>query len=194
MNTEKNGFKLNIPNALSLYRLCSFPFVLFVIFTHHQLLFIWLFSINLVTDILDGFIARTFNMKTKTGAKLDSYADIGSVILAVAGVYMFRWDGFAANPFPFFLYLFFYFFSLIYGFIKYKQIPGFHMYSFKFMGYLQGSFLFVTFVFGFNDLFYSITMYLGVLACIEELILIYILPKPILNAKGLYWVLKDKKH
>lgn len=194
MNTEKEGLKWNIPNVLSLYRLCSFPFVLFVIFTHHQLLFIWLFSINLVTDILDGFIARTFNMQTKIGAKLDSYADVGSVILAIAGVYMFRWDGFAANPFPFFLYLFFYFLCLIYAFIKYKQIPGFHMYSFKFMGYLQGAFLFVTFVYNFYDLFYSITMYLGVLACIEELILISILPKPILNAKGLYWVLKYKKH
>lgn len=193
MENENFDFKWNIQNILSLYRLCSFPFILFLIFTHHQLLFVWLFSINLLTDILDGFIARTFNMQTKLGAKLDSYADVGSVILGVAGIYVFRWEGFAANPFPFFIYLFLYLSSMLYGFLKYNEIQGFHIYSFKFIGYVQGIFLFTTFVFEFFDLFYLITMFMGVLACIEEIILITLLPKPIVNAKGLYWILKSKK-
>lgn len=194
MNVENKGFKWNIPNILSLYRLCSFPLLLYVIFTHHQSLFVWLFSINLITDILDGFIARTFNMQTETGAMLDSYADLGSMILAIIAIYEFKWDDFSDNLIPFFTFLFFYFLGVIYAFVKYREIPSFHLYSFKFMGYIQGSFLFVLFVFGFYKIYYSLVMYLGVLACIEELVLIYMLPKPIHNIKGIYWFLKNKKN
>ena len=56
---------LNIPNILSLYRLLSFPFVLFIAIKGYQNLFIILLVINLITDILDGLIARVFKMETK---------------------------------------------------------------------------------------------------------------------------------
>lgn len=39
------------------------------------LLFLSLYAISAVTDILDGFIARRFNAQTALGAKLDSAAD-----------------------------------------------------------------------------------------------------------------------
>ncbi|NUM32529.1 MAG: CDP-alcohol phosphatidyltransferase family protein [Bacteroidetes bacterium] len=193
MNIGSKGFKWNVPNILSLYRLCSFPILLIVIFSHHQTLFVWLFAINLITDILDGFIARKFNMQTEIGAMLDSYADLGSVILAVIAIYIFKWNEFSDNLTPFIIYMIFYFFSVFYAFLKFREIPAFHLYSFKFMGYLQGTFLFVLFVFGFYKLFYSIVMYAGVLACIEEIVLIYLLPKPIHNIKSIYWFLKSKQ-
>ncbi|HTL80492.1 MAG TPA: CDP-alcohol phosphatidyltransferase family protein, partial [Bacteroidia bacterium] len=77
---------ITIPNALSFYRLLSFPFLLFLVFTHREHWFSILFCINLVTDILDGLIARLFRMTTALGAKLDSLADAGMYILAFFGI------------------------------------------------------------------------------------------------------------
>jgi len=62
----------NVPNFLSFYRLLTFPLVLYFIYTGEENLFAIFLCVNLVTDILDGLIARMFNLKTKFGAKLDS--------------------------------------------------------------------------------------------------------------------------
>lgn len=183
----------NIPNVLSLYRLCSFPLLVYFILSNRENLFISFLIANLITDILDGFIARTFNMQTAIGAKLDSFADIGSYILAVWGIRVFRWEGFANNPWPFIVFISFYIISMIYPLAKYKGIAALHMYSFKVLGYIHGAFLGITFLFGFYNWFYILSMITGVLVCVEEICVIYILPKPKQNVKGLYWVLKDLK-
>ena len=64
-----------IPNILSAYRLLAFPFLAFLIVTHQERIFALFFLISLISDILDGWIARTFNLQTELGAKLDSWAD-----------------------------------------------------------------------------------------------------------------------
>ena len=62
MNIPQSLF--NVPNALSLYRVAAAPVILYSIFLDHRLLFAWLIIINLVTDALDGFIARHWKMET----------------------------------------------------------------------------------------------------------------------------------
>lgn len=159
--------------------------------SNHENLFIGFLIANLITDILDGLIARTFNMQTKIGARLDSYADIGSYILAIWGIRVFRWEGFAQNPWPFLIFIGLYVFSVLYVFVKYKGIAGLHMYSFKILGYIHGLFLATTFLYDFINEFYLFAMIAGMLVCLEEIAVIYFLPKPKQNVKGLYWVLKD---
>ena len=82
--TNENRF--NVPNALSAYRLLALPFILYALFTTDRNLFILLISVNLITDILDGLIARLFNLQTEFGAKLDSVADIGTYLMAFLGM------------------------------------------------------------------------------------------------------------
>src|SRR5580765_5064165 len=71
-----------IPNILSLYRIIIFPFIFYLLVTKNESLFSLFITISLITDILDGLIARLFKMQTKIGAKLDSWADTGTYILA----------------------------------------------------------------------------------------------------------------
>ena len=47
---------LTIPNALSFYRLAMFPLILYFILSGRESLFALFLVINLVTDILYGFI------------------------------------------------------------------------------------------------------------------------------------------
>ncbi len=182
----------NIPNLLSGYRLLIFPVLLFLILKRVEVAFAWLICINLITDILDGIIARRFNLQTSFGAKLDSAADVTTYAAAIYGVYVFKWVEIEPFKALFFGFVGLYTFSMVVGLIKFKQLPSLHLYSFKIMGYFHGIFLFILFVFGFVKVLFFVALGWGIWACFEEILVLLVLKKMKNNAKGLFWVLKDK--
>jgi cardiolipin synthase (CMP-forming) len=183
-----------IPNILSLYRIVVFPFILWLILTGNEKLFAVFITISLVSDLLDGLIARTFKMQTRIGALLDSWADLGTYILAFLAIGLFKWQ--EIKPYSFMLYLFAFIMALSYivVFVKFKGLIGLHTYMFKLTGYLQGAFIISLFVWGFYLIPYYICLIWGILACIEEIIIILILKEPQSNVRGLYWVLKNRSN
>ncbi len=65
----------SIPNYLTILRLVLVPIIfLFIIFEHYLLAFIFFVIANL-TDILDGRIARKYNLITDWGKLMDPLAD-----------------------------------------------------------------------------------------------------------------------
>jgi CDP-diacylglycerol--glycerol-3-phosphate 3-phosphatidyltransferase len=187
----KNENILNLPNAISLYRLLTFPLILVLALVGNEYWFVILISINLVTDILDGFIARRFNLTTRFGAALDNLADIGTYILALTGLFIFKW--LEIQPYAWLLYLFFFVFALSYlvAFLRFRKIPGLHIYSAVIAGYLQGVFFFVLFVFGFHLWFYYIAVGWGVIAYIEKIIILLIVDDIRPGLKGLVWIRRN---
>ena len=71
---QKNIQK-NIPNILTILRFILIPIILYFIFTKHYLLGFIFFTISGITDILDGAIARKFNLVTNFGKLMDPLAD-----------------------------------------------------------------------------------------------------------------------
>lgn len=67
---------MNLPNALTISRLLLAPFVYYAAFAWRPLLFAILFSIGIITDILDGFFARRWNQTSDLGSTLDTAADM----------------------------------------------------------------------------------------------------------------------
>ena len=189
----KTNKLLTIPNFLSLYRLLTFPVIAFLGFEEHQDLFALLLCINLLTDILDGFIARTFDMETAIGARLDSLADIGTYILAIYGLIAFKWDVLEPHLPVFLAFLGFYAATLVFSFVKFRKFTSFHLYSSKIGGYLQGSFFLLVFIGYFNVFHFYFVMIWGILSFTEHLLIQLIIPRLRSNLKGLYWVLKDQK-
>jgi cardiolipin synthase len=183
---------LNIPNLLSLYRLFSFPFILYLALANQESWFVLLLCINLVTDVLDGFIARAFNMKTEIGARLDSIADMFTYLLAILGVFKFKKAEFAPHLISFSLFIGLFVFSHLLSLVKFGRFPSLHLYSWKIGGYIQGAFFFVLFVFDFYTGFYYLMITWGILAFLEHILIQLILKKMITNAKGLFWVVRDK--
>lgn len=192
MTRNKKESLWTIPNIISLYRLLIFPFILYLIISNQEQLFVIFIAISLITDILDGAIARGFNMQTKIGAKLDSWADMGVFILSFIAIYKFRLSDIEGLYWLFILYLVSWALSYLVVFVKFKGIIGLHTYMFKIGGYLQGGFLFVWFVFSFQPWLCYLALGWGTLACIEEIIIILIIAEPRTNVKGLYWILKNK--
>ena len=69
---------MNLPNVLTVMRLVLIPVFLFVFFSSYDNSILIAFMIFLaagLTDILDGYIARKYNMVTKWGAILDPLSD-----------------------------------------------------------------------------------------------------------------------
>ncbi|MFO7999295.1 MAG: CDP-alcohol phosphatidyltransferase family protein [Bacteroidales bacterium] len=190
---EKKEQIVNLPNVISFYRLIVFPLILWFAWSGNEKMFVIFICISLVSDILDGFIARTFKMVTKFGAQMDNLADLGTYILALYGIFRFRWD--ALQPHAWILYLFLAIFALTYvvAWIRFRKIPGLHLYGAVIAGYLQGLFLFVLFLYGFIPWFFYLAIGWGVLAYIEKFFVLIHLDDIRANTKGLYWLLKKKK-
>jgi cardiolipin synthase len=71
---------LTIPNLLTLLRLCLIPVFLVTSFHGEYTIAFAIFISAAATDILDGWIARRFNQKSRLGAVLDPLADKGLMI------------------------------------------------------------------------------------------------------------------
>jgi cardiolipin synthase (CMP-forming) len=192
MNKMRGKRLLTIPNVLSFYRLIVFPVILYFIIQGDERLFVILLIISLITDFLDGFIARRFNMQTDLGAKLDSLADDATYILAFIGLIVFKLNEFVPYKISASLFLISYLTSIIVSLIKFRRMPSLHLYSAKVGAVLQGAFFFVLFIFGFYPLFYYIVVISGIASFMEQVIILILKQEMKSDFKGLYWVLKKK--
>lgn len=120
---------LNVPNLISLYRLLVFPVIMYMALTEQENWFVILLCISLVSDVLDGNIARFFKLQTHFGAALDNLADICTYAMALLGLFLFKWT--EIEPHALILYIFLSFFVLSYfvSFFRFGKIPGLHLYS-----------------------------------------------------------------
>ena len=185
---------LTLPNIISSCRIALFPVMLFTIFINNENIFKWLLLAALLSDILDGLIARLFNMQTELGAKLDSLADLGMYICAVAGIFAFKFDFIKTYFIIILIVLGFFVLARIITFIRYKKFfNNFHSYLSKAMAYIQGIFIMTLFLFGFKSFLFFPACFIGIIANLEEYLLLYFLPIEESNVKGLYWILKQKK-
>ncbi|TZE81725.1 CDP-alcohol phosphatidyltransferase family protein [Calorimonas adulescens] len=66
---------MNIPNLLSTMRLILSPTIIWLFLRDQTLMGYIIFGLAALTDILDGFIARKYNVRTKLGTVLDPLAD-----------------------------------------------------------------------------------------------------------------------
>ena len=155
------------------------------------MVFVSLLAINLVTDILDGYIARNFNQQTSIGARLDSWADVGSYILAYCGIVAFEWPFLVAHKIGLSVFALLYLSSILTSTIRFGGIIGMHLYSSKITGYLQGAFILYLLWRGNVEWFYYLMILFGCMTKIEEVIVLLRLRERRSDVKGLYWVLKN---
>lgn len=86
--------KLNLPNLLTVLRVALIPFFVFFYYAAfvpgHHWIALAIFVIACVTDLLDGKIARKYNLVTTFGKFMDPLAD---KILVITALILFTEDG-----------------------------------------------------------------------------------------------------
>lgn len=75
----------SVPNALSVLRLASVPVLLALAWYQQQMAFLVLLLVGILSDALDGWIARRFNAVTTLGIRLDSMADFALYVAVPLG-------------------------------------------------------------------------------------------------------------
>ena len=91
----RKGQVWTIPNIMSLFRIVLLPFLIWAyVGLHNTTLAVILLAVSALTDILDGKIARKFNMVSDLGKALDPVADKltqVSMVLCLAFKYKLMW-------------------------------------------------------------------------------------------------------
>ena len=91
---------MNLPNKLSLSRLIITPIMMFFYLASFipfgKAIAIGLFIIGAITDFLDGYIARKYNLVTDMGKFLDPIAD---KLLVTSALILVAVDGTIMAPF-----------------------------------------------------------------------------------------------
>lgn len=78
--------RLTVPNLLSYLRVVSIPALLLVAALDLRAAFLWLLAAAWATDAIDGPLARLLRQQSNAGARLDSMADRGLMIVILLGV------------------------------------------------------------------------------------------------------------
>lgn len=183
---------LNIPNLISVFRLAIVPILLYVAWTGKPTLFLVLFSCMLVSDCIDGFLARKLNQVSELGAKLDSWSDFAMYMsLPVCGWWL--WPDVIRREAPFVIIVVScYIIPDILGFLKYGRLTSYHTWGTKLSAVLMGSAILVLFAQGPGWPFRIFTP-VFVLAELEEVAMTAILPEWQANVPSLWHALKMKK-
>ena len=184
---------LTLPNLLTFYRLAMVPVIVALALYEQRTLFVVLLAVSFVTDVLDGLIARTWNMCTRLGARLDSIADELTYVAAVVGIFRFEYQTLEPHIALLYAFLAALVAATLIPLAKFRTTPSFHLYSFKANALFQAVFLFCLFVLGFNVYLYYFVMVFGIVACLELIAVALVVDQPASDARGLYWVLNARK-
>lgn len=183
----------SIPNLLSFYRLVASVPLAVLVGTGDQPLFALLFLVSLISDILDGLIARLFHLQTPFGARLDSWADTATSWVGLAGVLRFAWPAIAAHLSWLLSFVVLAQLLNLAMLVKFRRIVGLHSYSYKLAAYLQGAAALLLLWTGQWSWLCDLAIAWGLVACIEELLIVQVLEDPLTDVKGLWWVLRQRR-
>jgi cardiolipin synthase len=186
------GLWRNAPNAISLARLLATPALLFAAVARHQGLFKWLLLACLLSDILDGLIARVFDLRSRLGAFLDSAADLLVCVITLIGLFIFKANILAAHWVPLAIVVTIYLMEIAIALWRYGRISSFHTTLVRVAAYLQGIFVMSLFLWGYIAWILYPMAVVSVLAYSEELALLFLLPDWRADVRGIYWVISKK--
>lgn len=188
----KKSELLTIPNLITLYRLVIDPVILWFIIADKEILFSVFLIINLLSDALDGFLARKLKQETEIGAKLDGFADNFTYVLAFIGIFVFKMDDIRPHLISFTVMITMLVSTVIVSLIKFRKFPSYHLYTTKAGGYIEGGFFICLFTIGFITPYYYLVVAWAIMGAIEAITINLMIPEMRSNIKGLYWVIKER--
>ena len=120
-----------LPNALSAGRLAMAPLIVVCVWFQAHTLFLVALTIAVLSDAVDGAVARAIGESSTLGAKLDSWGDFALYLTVPIGV-AFLWPDLVARERPWVIALIAAFLIPVsLGFLKYHRLTSYHTYLAK---------------------------------------------------------------
>jgi CDP-diacylglycerol--glycerol-3-phosphate 3-phosphatidyltransferase len=182
----------HLPNLLSAFRMLMVP-VLGALAWHGQATaFLIGLVASLLSDVLDGWLARHSGVTSELGAKLDSWGDLATY----ASLPLFAWwlwpETLRAESHFLALALVAYFTPTGVGLLRWRQLTSYHTWAAKGTSLVMGAALLCLFVGGPAWPFHLATCAL-LLEALEELAITALLRRPASNVRSLWhaWRARD---
>lgn len=165
-----------LPNGLSLLRLACAPVLVIAAAATGSRPWFWgIFGAMLLTDALDGFLARRLQAVSDLGRRLDSYGDYATVGATVAGVWLL-WPAVMQREWAWIAGALAACFAVtVYGLVRWRIVPGYHTLLAKILGFMLPATL-ALLLLGWSATPFHFAVGLQVLAGGEELAIALLLP------------------
>ena len=127
----------NLPNQITTTRLVVSPGLVLVAWaTDSRAAFLTLLGLLLLTDGVDGYLARKWQAQTDRGRQLDSWADYMMLVCGVAGIWLL-WPEIVRHEWPWFAVAVVASFGVLgYGLLRWGRVPGYHTWLAKLLAVL----------------------------------------------------------
>ena len=130
---------VNVPNLLSVGRLALVPVLLWLSWNGWPRSFLACLIASLVTDMLDGWLARTLNQTSELGTRLDTWADFATTT-AVPFCGWWLWPEIIRPEASFVIAaLGSYGAAVLFGILKYRRLTSYHTWAGKVAAVLLGT-------------------------------------------------------
>jgi CDP-diacylglycerol--glycerol-3-phosphate 3-phosphatidyltransferase len=132
----------NAPNLVSMIRILIAPVLFVFAFQGMENWFLGALLFSGFTDVVDGFLARKFNLITPLGAHLDSWGDF-TIYSTMAACAWILWPEITQRELLYYaLILFSFLLPALVGLVKFGKLTGYHTWTVKiavlatFVGYV----------------------------------------------------------
>jgi CDP-diacylglycerol--glycerol-3-phosphate 3-phosphatidyltransferase len=177
-----------LPNALSLARIVCAPILVVMAAAGEQSIYTWVLVPALLTDAADGWIARSFGLQSRLGARLDSLGDSLVWCAGLAGLFAFQYDVLAAHRWLFGAVVAAWILENLLAWRRYGRLSSFHTVASKIAGVLLSFYIGILFLFGHWNWLLWLAATASLLASAEELWLLALLPGWRADVKGVWWL------
>ena len=183
----------HVPNVLSGARALAVPVLLVLAFLGRETAYTWVLIPALLSDIFDGWIARAFGLESKLGATLDSVADSLMLFVSVYGIWVFHPEVIREHAWLCGTAVGLWALEDVLALARYGRLSSFHTYLSKVVANLLGFFIGWLFLFGFEPWMLYLAAGTSIVASLEELALLRVLPEWRTDVRGLWWVLRERR-
>jgi phosphatidylglycerophosphate synthase len=160
----------NLANIISAVRILLAPLLVYLLVAHHRNAFFIVSMIGMVTDMIDGTVARMYSGSTPLGQQMDSIADVLFIPVYAAGsiILLRLYD---VIPWP--LIAIPIVLAVLVKFICARLITGkivlLHVGSWQFATNFFTFFVIVSLLFGVSEILYYCFFIISIYALIEEM-------------------------
>lgn len=182
----------HVPNALSAARIACAPVLLLLALAGEQSAYTWVLVPALLTDAVDGWIARAFDVRTPLGARLDSLGDTLLWTAGLVGLLAFQREVLLEYRWLVGVAVAAWLLQNLFACLRYGRLSSFHTRLSKAAGVLLGLCIAVLFVFGLQPWLLWLAVLTSICASAEELWLLVLLPQWRADVPGIAWLLRHR--
>lgn len=168
------------------------PVLLLLAWTGLPKFFLAAFVTSLITDCLDGYLARRLNQMTRLGTKLDSWADMATWLALPLCGWWLRPEALRQEAVWLAAGIGCYALSILVGFVKYRRLVGYHTWGAKALAWLGGAAALVLFA-GGPGWVLRLVMPIVALSALEEIAMTLVLLAWRANVPSLWHALQLRK-